>query len=278
MAATSTDSEVERKTAARPHTDNPRWLLIPGALALLFLAVPLVALLLKAPWSSMLSRLASPLVRDALVLSLVSAALATMVCLVLGVPLAVLLARARGRTAAIARALVVVPLVLPPVVGGVALLLTFGRSGLLGGPAYSATGLALPFSTAGVVVAEAFVALPFMVLAVEGALRAMDAGVPQTAAALGASPSRVLFKVTLPMVAPAIAAGAVLSFARAIGEFGATVTFAGSLPGTTQTTPLAVYAALQSDQADAIAMSVILVLLSIVALVLGRSYWFGRRA
>ncbi len=254
---------------------TPRALVVPAIAAVLFLCIPLVTLLIRSPWTSLVSRLWSPLAREALVLSLVCASLATLLCLLFGVPLAWLLANSDGWITRFVRALVIVPLVLPPVVGGVALLLAFGRSGLLGAPIYSATGLALPFSTAGVVVADTFVALPFMVLAVEGSLRSVDPGYGSAAAALGAGPWTVLRRITLPMIAPGVAAGAMLAWARALGEFGATITFAGSLPGSTQTMPLAVYASLETDQGDAVALSLVLIAVSIAVLVVGRGRWFG---
>jgi molybdate transport system permease protein len=162
------------------------------------------------------------------------------------------------------------------VVGGVALLLAFGRAGLLGG-ALSAAGIRLPFSTAGVVLAETFVALPFLVLSVEGALAALDERYEQVAATLGARPWAVFRRVTLPIAGPALAAGAALSWARALGEFGATITFAGNLPGTTQTLPLYVYLQLQTDPDAAVAMSLVLLVVSVAVLIGLRGRWAVRR-
>ncbi len=209
----------------------PVALLVPAFVGLAFLVLPLVGLLVRAPWRTLPSQLFSAEVGTALRLSLVSASLATVVCLVLGVPLAWVLARATFPGRRLLRSLVTVPLVLPPVVGGVALLLLLGRRGLLGQYLFDWFGVSLPFTTAAVVLAEAFVAMPFLVIAVEGALRGADRRYEDAAATLGASRWTIFRRVTLPLVAPGVTAGAVLCFARALGEFGATITFAGQLPG-----------------------------------------------
>lgn len=244
----------------------------PAALALLFLLLPLVGLLARAPWRALPRLLADPSVRQALRLSLVCASLATLLSLLLGIPLAWVLARLRFPGRRVVRALVTLPLVLPPVVGGVALLFAFGRRGLLG-PALGALGISVPFTTAGVVLAEAFVAMPFLVVTVEGALASSDLRYEQAAATLGASAWTTFRRVTLPLVAPSVAAGAVLCFARALGEFGATITFAGNLPGTTQTMPLAVYIALETDPDAAVALALVLLAISITILLLLRERW-----
>ncbi len=191
-------------------------------------------------------------------------------------PLAWLLARPNLPGAVALRALVTVPLVLPPVVAGVALFSLLGRSGLLGRPIYSVTGFSFPFTTYAVVLAQVFVALPYLVLAVEGALRAADARYEEAAATLGADPLTVFRRVTLPLVAPGIAAGTVLAWARALGEFGATITFAGSFPGTTRTMPLEVYLALETDPGAALLLSVLLLAASVAVLALLRDRWFSR--
>ncbi len=196
-----------------------------------------------------------------------------MVCLLLGVPLAWLLARVEFPGRRFVRALVTVPLVLPPVVGGVALLLVFGRRGLVGEWLDSAFGITLPFTTAGVVVAEAFVAMPFLVISVEGALRGADSRYEEAAATLGASRWTAFRRVTLPLIAPGVAAGAVLCWARALGEFGATITFAGNFPGRTQTMPLAVYLALEQDLDAAIVLSLLLLVVSVGILAALRDKW-----
>jgi molybdate transport system permease protein len=212
-------------------------------------------------------------VLTALRLSVQTASIATVVCVMLGVPLAWLLARLDFPGRRIVRALVTVPLVLPPVVGGVALLLVFGRRGLIGGWLDATFGITLPFTTTGVVLAEAFVAMPFLVIAVEGALRGADYRYEEAAATLGASRWTVFRRVTLPLVAPGIAAGAVLCWARALGEFGATITFAGNFPGRTQTIPLAVYLALETDLQAAIVLSLVLLVVSVAILVGLRDRW-----
>ncbi len=255
---------------------TPAFLVVPAGLGLLFLLLPLVGLLVRAPWSGLPSLLAEPPVREALRLSLITAATATALSLLLGVPLAWVLARARFPGRRLVRALVLLPLVLPPVVGGVGLLYAFGRRGVLG-PALAELGISLPFTTAGVVLAEAFVAMPFLVITVEGALAASDQRYEQAAQTLGASRWTVLRRVTLPLIAPSVAAGTVLCFARALGEFGATITFAGSFPGTTQTMPLAVYLALETNPEGAIALALVLLAVSLLVLVGLRERWLRPR-
>ena len=250
-------------------------LLLPALIGLAFLLVPLIGLLAKAPWSTLPSRLFSADVWTALRLSLVSATAATVLCLFLGIPLAWLLARGGLPGRGIIRALVTVPLVLPPVVGGVALLLALGRRGLIGERLDLWFGISLPFTTAGVIVAEAFVAMPFLVISVEGALRAADPRYEEAAATLGAGRWLTFRRVTLPSVAPGVVAGAVLCWARALGEFGATITFAGNLPGTTTTMPLAVYLALQTDPDVAVVLSLVLLLVSVVVLASLRERWIS---
>ncbi|GIF51156.1 molybdate ABC transporter permease [Asanoa ferruginea] len=248
---------------------------MPALLGLLFLVLPLVGLLYRAPWTTLPERLTEPGILNALKLSLLTATLATAGCLVLGVPLAWLLARVKFPGRRVVRALVTVPLVLPPVVGGVALLLVFGRRGLIGEWLDSAFGITLPFTTAGVVLAEAFVAMPFLIIAVEGALRGADARYEEAAATLGAGRWTTFTHVTLPLVAPGVAAGAVLCWARALGEFGATITFAGNFPGKTQTMPLAVYLALETDLQAAIVLSLLLLFVSVVVLASLRDKWIA---
>src|SRR2546423_4162596 len=252
----------------------PLPLLAPAALGLAFLVLPLAGLVIRAPWSTLPGRLAGPGALTALRLSLQTSTLATAVCVVLGVPLAWLLARVEFPARRLVRALVTVPLVLPPVVGGVALLLVFGRRGLLGAWLDRAFGFSLPFTTTGVVVAEAFVAMPFLVIAVEGALRGADTRYEEAAATLGAGRWTTFTHVTLPLVAPGIAAGAVLCWARALGEFGATITFAGNYPGVTQTMPLAVYTRIEAgDLPGAIVLSLILLTVSVTILAALRDKW-----
>jgi molybdate transport system permease protein len=274
----------ERDTAADARQGGPRRrrtrgraaplpLLLPALVGLAFLVVPLLALLVRAPWRDLPSQLTSTEVWQALRLSLVCATSATLVSLVLGVPLAWLLARTRFRGRGLVRALVTLPLVLPPVVGGVALLSALGRNGIVGSYLDDWFGLTLPFTTTGVIIAEAFVAMPFLVISVEGTLRAADPRYEEAAMTLGASRFTAFRRVTLPLIAPGVAAGSVLAWARALGEFGATITFAGNFPGRTQTMPLAVYLAMQSDPAAAIALSLVLLAVSITVLAGLRDRW-----
>jgi molybdate transport system permease protein len=248
-------------------------LAVPALVGLGFLVLPLAGLLIRAPWTTLPQRLTAPGVSAALRLSLVTATGAAALCLLFGVPLAWLLARTTFPGRGFVRALVTVPLVLPPVVGGVALLLVFGRRGLLGGWLDTTLGISLPFTTAGVVLAEAFVAMPFLVISVEGALRGADARYEEAAATLGAGRWTAFRRVTLPLIGPGIAAGGVLCWARALGEFGATITFAGNFPGRTQTMPLAVYLALEQDLEAAIVLSLVLLTGSVIVLVCLRDRW-----
>jgi molybdate transport system permease protein len=246
---------------------------VPATIAVLFLLVPLAAMLLRTPWASLPRILEEGAALDALRLSLLCASAATAISLVVGVPLAWVLARARFRGLSLLRALVTLPLVLPPVVGGVALLLAFGRLGVVGRSLDLWFGFTLPFTTLGVIVAEAFVAMPFLIVTVEGAFRSLDRGYEEAAATLGASRFTTFRRVTLPLVGPSLAAGAVLCWARALGEFGATITFAGNFPGRTQTMPLAVYLAMETDPEAAIALSLVLLLVSVAVLALLRDRW-----
>ncbi len=253
----------------------PVVLLIPAALATLLLVVPLVSLLIRSPWADLIDQLQTPAVRDALWLSLMTATVAMLVCLVLGLPLAWLLARIEFRGRRIVRALVTVPLVLPPVVAGVALVSAFGRNGVVGEPVYDATGYSLPFTTAAVVVAHVFVALPFVVISIEGALRSADPAYDGAAATLGASRWTTFSRVTVPLALPGIFAGMVLGWARSLGEFGATITFAGNYPGTTQTMPTLIYQELGHEPEAAQTLSLIMLAVSIGILVLLRDRWLG---
>jgi molybdate transport system permease protein len=243
----------------------PVTLATAGAVGAVFLLLPLAALLDRTPWHKLPRLLTSSASLTALRLSVECSLGALALSLAVGVPLAWLLARVDFRGKSVLRAAVTLPLVLPPVVGGVALLLAFGRNGVV--------PLSLSYTTWGAILAEAFVALPFLVLAVEGALLAVDERYDEVAATLGSSMTRTFFRVTLPLVLPALAAGSALAWARALGEFGATITFAGNLPGSTQTLPLDVYLTLQDDPDAAIALSTLLLGLSLVVLVAMRSRW-----
>ena len=246
---------------------------VPAAVAVVFLLLPLAGMVVLAPWSDLPRILAETQAVEALRLSLVTASVTTVICVVLGVPLAWVLARARLRGVRLLRALVTLPLVLPPVVGGVGLLLAYGRNGIAGRWLYDWTGHQIPFTTTAVVLAQTFVAMPFLVVTVEGALRSADAGLEEAAATLGARPFTTFRRVTLPLVAPSLAAGAVLCWARALGEFGATITFAGNLPGVTQAMPSAVYRAFETDPPSAVALSLVLLAVSVSVLVLLRDRW-----
>ena len=263
---------------ARTHEERagfvPRVLAVPAVIGLALLVLPLGALVLRVEWSTLWTDVTSPQALSALGLSLATGAIATSVCVVLGVPLALLIARSTVRTAAVLRALVTVPLVLPPMVGGVAMLFLFGRTSWLGG-ILAEWGIRIPFTTTAVVLAQTFVALPFLVLALEGALRSTGTGFEQAAAGLGAGRWTILARVTLPLAAPGLVAGIVLCFARAIGEFGATALFAGNAPGVTQTMPLAIYTAFNGagvSQGSAVALSLLLLVTAVAVLLLVRAW------
>lgn len=243
-----------------------------AGLGFALVGLPVVALLARAPWGSLASIVARPSTREALGLSLLTSTLALAICVLVGLPLAWVLARSSGAVPGlgVVRAVVLLPMVMPPVVGGVALLFAFGRGGLV--------GLPLPFTTAGAVVAEAFVALPFFVLACEAGLRVVDVRYEEAAAALGAGPWARFRHVTLPLLWPSLAAGAAVAWARALGEFGATITFAGNLPGRTRTLPLAVYTALQTDRDGALALSLVLLVVSVAVIAGLRGRWWAASA
>ena len=255
----------------------PLLVIVGAGLALALLVLPLVALVLRAPWDRVVEIVTGEVVGPALALSLGTAALSTLISLLLGVPLAVVLARSHGWPVVprrLLRAAITIPLVLPPVVGGIALLLLLGRSGVLG-----ELGIGIPYTTGAVVIAQVFVAMPFLVFAVEGALLSADRRTELAAATLGASRAQVFRLVTLPLVGPGVAAGAVLCFARALGEFGATITFAGSLPGVTRTLPIASYLALQSDPDAAIVLALVLLAVALAVILALRDRWMpGVRA
>lgn len=258
------------RRTARP----PALLLILAGTGLAVFVVPLIGLVGKVPWSRLPDLLARDVVGDALRLSVVTSVSATAIAALVGVPLAWVLARVEFRGKALVRGFVLLPLVLPPVVGGAALLFALGRRGVIGGPLNDLTGLVLPFSTWGVVMAATFVAMPFLVITVEGALRNLDTRFEGAAASLGAGRWRVLLRVTLPMIAPSLAAGLALTWARALGEFGATITFAGNLQGRTQTLPLAVFVALENERDTAIVLSLVMVIISLAVLIGLRDRWW----
>ncbi|MFD6894192.1 ABC transporter permease [Rhodococcus sp. NPDC060086] len=239
---------------------------VPAAVGFVFIAVPLAAMLLTVDWANYPALITSEASLDALELSLVTASLSTLLCITLGIPMALVLARSTFRGLRVVRALVLLPLVLPPVVGGIALLYTYGRRGLIG-QHLEVFGISIAFSTTAVVVAQTFVALPFLVMSLEGALRTAGHRYENVAATLGARPTTVFRRVTLPLVLPGLASGAVLAFARALGEFGATLTFAGSLQGTTRTLPLEVYLRRETDPDAAVALSLLLIVVALVIVV-----------
>jgi len=261
--------------AASPGTRAPRGFVAVGVLAAAFLALPVLGLILRAPWGDAFERLGRDGVADAVRTSAVCATASTFVALVLGVPLAWLLAQGRIPGRSLIRAIVLVPLLLPPLVSGIGLLSVLGRRGMVGRLLDRWFGVTLPFTTAGVVVAVSFVALPFVVITMESGFRSLDRRLGAAAATLGADPGSVVRTVTLPLVAPSLAAGTALAWARSLGEFGATITFAGNLPGRTQTLPLATFLALETDLDQAVLLSMLLLIPTIVVLVLLRDRWQG---
>ena len=256
----------------------PRWIYIPAAIGALFVLLPLIAVAAKVDWPHFWSLITSESSTTALVLSLKTAAASTALCLLLGVPMALVLARSDARLVQMARPLILLPLVLPPVVGGIALLYAFGRLGLIG-EYLSAAGIQIAFTTTAVVLAQTFVSLPFLVIALEGAARTAGADYEVVAATLGARPTTVWWRVSLPLLAPGLISGAVLAFARSLGEFGATLTFAGSREGVTRTLPLEIYLQRESDADAAVALSLLLVAVAAVVVVgLGRRRLRGTNA
>lgn len=252
------------------------WLL--AAIAIFTVAAPIIALIIKADWRAFPADVGTGVALDALRLSFFTASIATIICVLLGLPLAIYLASSRSPWSKVVRVLVNLPLVMPPLVAGLALLMLFGRNGVLGKPIASLTGFSLPFTTPAVVMAQVFVALPFMVIAVEGVLRTIDPAYGQAAASLGASPRTVFWKILLPLAMPGITAGTVLTFARALGEFGATILFAGNQQGVTQTMPLAIYTAFNGggvSSSSAIALSLTLLASAFAVIFVTRSWTTG---
>jgi molybdate transport system permease protein len=247
---------------------------VPAAAGAVFVFLPLAAIIARVRWSGFLALVTSDSSLAALALSLRTSATSTLLCVGLGVPMAMVLARTSFPGQQVLRSLVLLPLVLPPVVGGIALLYTFGRRGLLG-HTLEVLGIQVAFTTAAVIMAQTFVALPFLVVSLEGALRTSGERYEAVAATLGAGPTTVFRRVTLPLVLPGLAAGAVLSFARSLGEFGATITFAGSLQGVTRTLPLEIYLQREVDPDAAVALSLVLVLVAVLVIGLVRA---GRAA
>ena len=270
----ATGQPALRRPSRSMQSRLPVWLLVPAGVGAVLLVLPFLALLTRLEWSEMVAAITSPEALQALGLSLLTASIATVICVLLGIPLAMLIARSQNGLAAVLRTLTTLPLVLPPLVGGIALLSLLGRNGLLG-DALEVLGLRIPFTTTAVVIAQTFVALPFLVISVEGSLRTIDTGHERVAASLGANRMTVFRRVTLPLAAPGILAGTVLCFARALGEFGATALFAGNAPGVTRTMPLAIYTAFNGAgvrEDTAIALSLMLILVAIAVLLLMRGW------
>ncbi len=261
---------------SQPRASHPVSLLAAAITAIIVLALPLVGMLERVPWSSLVDRLSDPNVTEALRVSLTVSLWAAAACLLLGLPLAWFMARVEFRGKSVVRAMVMLPMVLPPVVAGTALLFALGRRGLIGQWLDRWFGVTLPFSTAGAVIAATFVALPFFVTTVESGLRQHGRLLEEAAAASGAGPVATFVHVTIPSVRSSIAAGTALSWARALGEFGATVTFAGNLGGRTRTLPLATFIALENDPGSALAISVLLMAVSLIVLVALRGKWVMR--
>ena len=273
-------SETMSKAKGRDvASSTPGFVWVGAALGLAFLLLPLVGLVRRVAWRGLLGKLVEGPASEALRLSLVTSVIATCFVVLLGLPLAWVLARIPFKGRSLVRALVMLPMVLPPVVGGVALLGAYGKSnGLLGSTLYNLFGLQLTFSPLGVIVAEAFVALPFFVMAVESGLRSIEPKFEESAAVMGLSSTKRFSRVTLRLLAPALLAGTAVAWARALGEFGATITFAGNIEGRTQTTPLAVYLLLESDPEAAYALSLVLLVVCVGVLVAMRDRWMGRRS
>ena len=258
---------VRRRTPSPAYSGIPGWVRVLAVLAAVVVVLPLLAMVLRVDWPRFLPLVTSGPSLTALGLSMRTSAASTLLCIVLGVPLALVLARDTFRLQGLLRSLVLLPLVLPPVVGGIALLYTFGRQGLLG-QTLNVLGLQIAFSTTAVVLAQTFVALPFLVVSLEGALRTSGSRYEAVAATLGARPGMVFRRVTLPLVLPGLASGAVLAFARSLGEFGATLTFAGSLQGVTRTLPLEIYLQRETDPDAAVALSLVLVAVAVAVVAL----------
>ncbi|CCQ16816.1 Molybdate ABC transporter, permease protein [Rhodococcus sp. AW25M09] len=252
-----------------PTVGVPLWIFVPAAIGALVVVAPLAAMFTRIDWSNFFGLVTSESAVAALILSLKTATASTALCVLLGVPMAIVLSRSEIRGLGVLRSLVVLPLVLPPVVGGIALLYTFGRQGLLG-EHLEALGIRIAFTTAAVVLAQVFVSLPFLVVSVEGALRTAGSRYDVVAATLGATPTTVLRRVTIPLILPGLVSGTVLAFARALGEFGATLTFAGSLEGVTRTLPLEIYLQRETDPDAAVALSLLLILVAALVVVTAR--------
>ena len=258
-----------------PTARSSKGLNVLAALAAFFVVVPLASVVWRTPFSDVWSLVSSRPARDALWVSMQTSLVAAVFSVICGVPLAWWLARSRSRVLPLVRTLCIAPMVLPPVVGGIALLTAFGRRGVVGGPLQEWFGMSIPFTRAAVVMAQVFVAMPFLVLSVEAAFRQSGVVLEEAARTLGAGPLRVFCQVALPAARPALVAGAALAWARSLGEFGATITFAGSLPGRTQTLPMAVYEFAAIDYRQSLVLSLLLIVISVAVLAALRERWIG---
>lgn len=264
IPARRTTRSRERSQVSAGHVGVvPRWVALPAAAGAAFVLAPLAAVAIGVPWENFWALVTSEESLTALLLSLRTAAAATLLCMLLGVPMALLIARMRFRGNGVIRSLVLLPMVLPPVVGGVALLHTFGRQGLLG-ETLEIFGLSIAYSTTAVVISQAFVSLPFLVISVEDAVRAIDRDILEAAVTDGARPTQVLRWMVLPLITSGLISGIVLAFARSLGEFGATIAFAGSLQGVTRTLPLEIYLQRETDPDAALALSLLLIITAII--------------
>ncbi len=259
------------------HERTPLRIGLAAAIGTAFLTVPLLAVLVRTPWATLGTTLGAQDMRQTISLSLMTSLSSAALSLTLGMPLAAVLAHSHARWMPALRVVTTMPIVLPPVVAGVALLLAFGRNGLAGQWLWRWFGLQIPFTPIAVVMAQTFVAMPFLVLTLEGALRHADNDLADAAASAGASRWQILRLVTLPSIGPSVVAAVALAWARAFGEFGATITFAGNFPGRTQTLPIAVYLALESNPPAAIAVSMVMMAVSATVLVALRGHWMGSR-
>ena len=244
-----------------------------ATLAILFVIAPLLSVIIRVPWSDFLSSLNTTAFRQSLIISLQTSLIAALLAAVFGIPLSWWLARATSKTSRVIRTICIAPMVLPPVVAGIALLAAFGRRGVVGEQLFNWWGISLPFTKTAVILAQVFVSMPFLILAVEAAFRQADEGLEDAARTLGASPTRIFFSVVVPSVRPALIAGVVLAWARSFGEFGASITFAGSFPGRTQTLPMSIYEIASYDYRQALVVSVFMMLVSVVVLAGMRDSW-----
>ena len=254
-----------------------RFLGVLAFMAGVFVVLPLLGVAVRLPWADAWSLATSGAARRAALVSLQTSVVAALVAAVTGVPLGWWLARTRFRAVGLVRSVIVMPMILPPVVAGIALLSVFGRRGIIGQHLLEWWGISIPFTRTAVVLAQVFVSIPFLVLAVESAFRQLDAGLEDAARTLGASPMRVFLTIALPGARPAIIAGVALAWARSLGEFGASITFAGSFPGRTQTLPMSVYELVATEYDAALSVSFAMMIVSVVVIASLRGRWMVAR-